>query len=242
MRFNIFESPKEASVFASNIIAEQIKEKENTVLGLATGSTPIETYQNLIEKNKNKEISFEKVGTVNLDEYVGLHGDHEQSYRYFMNTNLFDHIDIAKEKTHVPLGDAEDLEKMCKEYEKLIQDLGGIDLQVLGIGNNGHIAFNEPDEQLYSETHVTDLTESTIEANKRFFESKDEVPRKAVTMGMSSILRAKHIIVLAFGASKADVVKRLEDAYLDPQCPVTFLKMHENVDIIVDKEAASKLK
>lgn len=241
MRFHVFESPKEASAFASNIIAEQIKQKGDTVLGLATGSTPIETYQNLAEKNKNNEISFKKVRTVNLDEYVGLSGDHDQSYRYFMNTNLFDHIDINKENTHVPLGDAEDLEKMCEEYEKLIQDLGGIDLQVLGIGNNGHIGFNEPDIKLYNETHVTDLTESTIEANKRFFESKDEVPRQAVTMGMASILRAKHIIVLAFGTSKADMVKRLKDAYLDPQCPVTFLKIHENVDIIFDKDAGSKL-
>lgn len=241
MRFHVFESPKEASVFASNIIAEQIKQKEDTVLGLATGSTPIETYQNLIDKNKNNEICFAKVRTVNLDEYVGLSGDHEQSYRHFMNTNLFDHVNIKKENTHVPLGDAEDLEKMCKEYEKLIQDLGGIDLQVLGIGNNGHIGFNEPDTHLYNETHVTDLTESTIEANKRFFESKDEVPRQAVTMGMASILRSKHIIVLAFGASKADMVKRLKDEYLDPQCPVTFLKIHENVDIIFDKDAGSKL-
>ncbi len=238
----IAKNPEEASVKAAEIIRDVILAKEDAVLGLATGSTPIATYQKLVEMNKNGEISFKKIKTVNLDEYIGLKPDHDQSYRYFMDDNLFNHIDIDKNNTHVPSGISDDFEKETKEYEDLINSLGHQDVQVLGIGNNGHIAFNEPNDYLELYTHTEELTESTIEANKRFFESADDVPRRAISMGIGSIFKAKKIIILAFGKAKADAVKALADTRITTQIPATLLKLHPDVTLIVDEEAASKIK
>ena len=181
---------------AAHIIAAEIHRNPECVLGLATGSTPIGTYKNLVEWNRNGDITFQDVQTVNLDEYKGLSGDHDQSYRYFMNTNLFDHIDIDPDNTHVPNGLARDAEAECEAYDELVEALGFADLQLLGLGNNGHIGFNEPDDHFTKETHVVDLTQSTIDANARFFASRDDVPRYAVTMGMGNIMRAKKLLLI----------------------------------------------
>lgn len=178
---------------AANILSAQVILKPNCVLGLATGSTPIGMYQQLINWYEKGDVDFSQVRTVNLDEYLGLAPTHDQSYRYFMQTNFFDHINIKPENTNVPNGLAEDPDAECIRYNKVIADLGGVDLQVLGMGHNGHIGFNEPEEAFELETHVVNLTENTIEANARFFASKDEVPRKAITMGIKSIMQARHI-------------------------------------------------
>ena len=190
---------------AANLIAAQIITKPDCVLGLATGSSPIGTYKQLIEKYNNGDLDFSKVTTVNLDEYKGLPRDNDQSYYYFMNDNLFDHVNIDKENTHVPNGMIEDSEKECADYEALIASLGGQDLQLLGLGHNGHIGFNEPADAFDKTTHCVDLTESTIEANKRFFASADEVPRQAYTMGIGTIMQAKKILIIVSGEDKADI-------------------------------------
>lgn len=242
MNILIFKNEVEGGRKAAEIVKEIINEKKDAVLGLATGSTPIEMYKELIRLYENKEVSFKDVKSVNLDEYVGLSGEHEQSYRYFMNDNLFNHIDIDKNNTYVPNGLSQDFEKEALEYEDLIKRLGGQDCQILGVGQNGHIGFNEPNSKLDSITHVEDLTESTIEANKRFFESINDVPRKAISMGMGSILKARKIILLAFGEAKADVIKSLEDSKITTEIPVTLLKLHPDVTVIVDEAAASKLR
>lgn len=242
MNILIFKNEVEGGRKAAEIVKEIINEKKDAVLGLATGSTPIEMYKELIRLYENKEVSFKDVKSVNLDEYVGLSGEHEQSYRYFMNDNLFNHIDIDKNNTYVPNGLSQDFEKEALEYEDLIKRLGGQDCQILGVGQNGHIGFNEPNSKLDSITHVEDLTESTIEANKRFFESVNDVPRKAISMGMGSILKARKIILLAFGEAKADVIKSLEDSKITTEIPVTLLKLHPDVTVIVDESAVSKLR
>ncbi|MDO5027258.1 MAG: glucosamine-6-phosphate deaminase [Tissierellia bacterium] len=241
MKLIVLKDSKEASKKAAEIIRDLVKDKDDAVLGLATGSTPIETYENLIEMNKKNEISFKNVKTINLDEYIGLDGSHEQSYRYFMNTKLFDHIDINKANTHVPSGVADDLEEEARNYDALIDQLGGQNLQILGVGNNGHIGFNEPNEKLVLGTHLEDLTQSTIDANKRFFDSIDDVPKRAISMGMGSIFKAKKILVLAFGESKAQAIQALGDDTITPLIPVTLLKLHPDVTVIVDEKAASKL-
>ncbi|WP_032123640.1 glucosamine-6-phosphate deaminase [Clostridium amazonitimonense] len=225
--------------------AEEIKElvngKPDCILGLATGSSPIGLYKELIELNKKGKVDFSKVTTINLDEYIGLSGDHPQSYRHFMNDTLFNHINIDKNKTYVPNGKAENMEDECKIYDERIIELGGIDLQLLGIGNNGHIAFNEPSEELSVGTHVTGLTESTIEANSRFFDSIDEVPKTAVTMGLGGIMKAKKILLVASGKSKAEAIAKLVEGKITTQVPATLLLVHRDVTIIVDEDAASLL-
>ena len=190
----------------AQLFIDTVKENPNCVLGLATGSSPLGVYKNMIEAYKNNEVSFKNVKTFNLDEYVGLDGTHEQSYRYFMNHNLFDHIDIDKENTHVPSGT--NLETP-EEYDTLIEQAGGIDLQILGIGSDGHIAFNEPGTPFNSLTHVAELAESTIVDNSRFFNSIEEVPTKAVTMGLASIMKAKKIVLIATGENKAQAIQGL---------------------------------
>ena len=187
---------------------------------------------------ENKELDFSKITTVNLDEYIGLNPEHSQSYRYFMNDNLFNHINIDVANTFVPNGLAKDLEVECKEYDKRIIELGGIDIQLLGVGNNGHIAFNEPDEHLSAGTHVISLTENTIEANARFFENIDDVPRTAITMGVGGIMKAKKIILIASGESKAEAIKGLFSGKITTENPASMLQMHRDVTVIVDKEAA----
>lgn len=241
MEILIFKTEEEASLKAAELIKEQILKKNNSVLGLATGSSPIKTYENLVKMYENKEVSFKDVITVNLDEYIGLDGDHPKSYRYFMNNTLFNKIDINKENTYVPSGISQDNEKSAKDYEAKLDELGGQDLQILGVGTNGHIGFNEPKESLSYITHVETLTESTINANKRFFKSIDEVPNTAVSMGIGSIFKSKKIILLAFGQAKADAIASMKSNLITTQCPVSLLKLHQDVTIILDEAAASKL-
>ena len=226
---------------AANIIAAEIHKNPACVLGLATGSTPIGTYQQLIEMYKAGDISFKEVTTVNLDEYKGLSGDHDQSYRYFMNDNLFNHVDIDKDFTFVPNGLAEDAAAECAEYDEIVEALGFADLQLLGIGHNGHIGFNEPDTCFTKATHVVDLTDSTIDANTRFFANRDEVPRQALTMGMGCIMNAARVLLIASGAGKADAVYNTVCGPIDPQCPATILQLHPDVVIVGDEAALSKL-
>jgi len=226
---------------AANIMAAEIIRKPNCVLGLATGSTPVGAYNGLIEKNKSGEISFKEVRTVNLDEYKGLAPEHDQSYRYFMQKSLFDHIDILSENTFVPSGVAEDAKAECEAYEKRIAALGGIDLQLLGIGNNGHIGFNEPGEVFIRDTHVVDLDQSTIDANSRFFESKDDVPRQAMTMGIGSIMGAKRVLMVANGAGKADALYAAICGDINPMCQASMLQLHPDAVIVADEAALSKV-
>jgi len=226
---------------AANIIAAHVTLKPDCVLGLATGSTPIGTYKNLIAKYQAGDISFAQVKSVNLDEYRGLSGTHDQSYRYFMQTNLFDHVDILVENTNVPNGLAEDAEAECKRYDGVIESLGGVEMQLLGLGRNGHIGFNEPDDHFIPGTHVVDLTESTIDANARFFASADEVPRQALTMGVHNIMSAKHVLVVVSGADKADAVYKMVCGTVDPQVPASILQLHPNVTIVADEAALAKV-
>ncbi len=228
---------QEMSDVAANIVADVMKANPTCVLGLATGSTPVGMYKKLIEKNATGEIDFAPVTTVNLDEYYPISPDNDQSYRYFMNTNLFDHVNIDKARTFVPDGMAEDPHEACRAYEERLVSVGAPDIQVLGIGQNGHIGFNEPADALTVPTHVTGLTQSTIEANARFFNSIDEVPTMALTMGIGSILRAKKIIILANGKAKAAAVAKLLEGKLDTSCPATMLNLHPNVVLVCDVEA-----
>ena len=224
----------------TQLFIDTVKENPNCILGLATGSSPLGVYNNIINAYKAGEVSFKDVKTFNLDEYVGLEGTHEQSYRYFMNHNLFDHIDINKENTHVPSG-TEDYEEKAKEYDTLIEQAGGIDLQILGIGSDGHIAFNEPGTPFNSLTHVAELAESTIQDNSRFFNSVEEVPTKAVTMGLASIMKAKKIVLIATGANKADAIKGLLLDVITEDLPCSILRNQPDVTIYVDRDAYSKV-
>lgn len=242
MRLIITKNYEEMSKVAANEMAESIKANPEIVLGLATGGTPVEMYKNLIKMYNDGELDFSKVTSINLDEYVGLPGDHDQSYRYFMNTNLFNHINIDKSRTFVPNGLAADVAEECKSYDARIQDMGGIDVQLLGLGANGHIGFNEPGEELSVGTHLTDLKESTIEANARFFDSIEDVPREAITMGLGGIMKAKKIMVIASGEGKAEVVKAMMSGKITTEIPATMLQIHSNVVLIVDEAAASLLK
>jgi len=226
----------EMSKIAAEIIAQQVKDKPDCVLGLATGSSPVGTYKKLSEKCKQGELDFSKVQTVNLDEYVGLSPDNDQSYRYFMNDNLFNHINIDINNTRVPGGCAADLEAECKAYDAAIDALGGIDLQLLGIGRNGHIGFNEPAETFSDGTHVVDLTESTIAANSCFFESKDDVPTRAVTMGIGTIMQARKIVLVANGPYKKDIVEKAFHGEITPEVPASILQKHGDVTIIYSEE------
>ena len=240
MKVIVTKNYEELSKVAANEMAEVVKNNPKAILGLATGGSPIGMYKELIRMNKEGEIDFFKVTTVNLDEYVGLSGDHPQSYRYFMNDNLFNHINIDKKNTYVPNGLAENIEEECNNYDAKIAALGGTDVQLLGVGNNGHIAFNEPDEALVSGTHLTGLTEDTIKANARFFDSIDEVPKTALTMGLGGIMKSKKIIVIASGESKAEAVKGMVSGKISTNMPASMLQMHRDVVVIVD-EAAAKL-
>ena len=237
MKFIVCKDYDEMSRKGAEIIAALLKSKPDCVLGLATGSTPVGMYKDLAEMNKNGEITFKDVTSYNLDEYYPLAPDHDQSYRYFMNHNLFDHVDIDKAKTHVPDGLAKDPAEMGKAYDAAIDAAGGIDLQVLGLGPNGHIAFTEPEEELHCGTHLTGLTESTIEANSRFFASKADVPTQAVTMGIGSIMKARKIIVLASGKNKNYVIKKMLDDRITTMVPATLLKVHPDVTVICDEAA-----
>lgn len=222
-------------------IVQQIKDKPDTVLGLATGSTPVNMYRRLIEMHRAGQVSFSKVKTFNLDEYVGIPREHPCSYYYFMQENLFSDIDIPPESVSLPDGNAPDLEEECRRYEKKIADSGGIDLQVLGIGHNGHIGFNEPNTPFESVTGIVDLTQSTIKANSRFFESEDQVPRQAVSMGIKTIMLARKIILLAKGADKADIIQKALQGPITPEVPASVLQLHPNLLVFLDNEAAARL-
>lgn len=237
MKVLVFDTYDEMSSAAAEIMADVIKEKPQCVLGLATGSTPVGMYDCLAEKCSSGELDFSLVKTVNLDEYYPISPDNRQSYRYFMNENLFSKVNIKLENTRVPAGDAADPDIECAEYEKYIDSLRGIDIQVLGIGQNGHIGFNEPDSFLYTDTHVTGLTESTMQANARFFSEDEVMPTKALTMGMGSIFKARKIIVMANGEKKRDAVTKLLSGKITTECPVTFLNLHGDVTVICDKSA-----
>lgn len=232
----------ELSRVASNIIAAQITVKPDSVLGLATGSTPIGIYDRLIKKCEEGDVDFSDITTVNLDEYCSLAADDEHSYRYFMNEHLFNHININPANTHVPNGMAGDVALECAEYERIIKEAGGIDLQLLGMGHNGHIGFNEPADEFADVTHCVDLTERTIEANKRFFDSADDVPRRALTMGIGTIMAAKKILMVVSGRDKAETVKRVLTGPVTPVVPATILRFHADVTFVCDRDAYSLMK
>ncbi|MGI6747338.1 MAG: glucosamine-6-phosphate deaminase [Anaerovoracaceae bacterium] len=225
---------------AANILSAQVILKHNCVLGLATGSTVEGIYKQLIMMNQNGDVDFSGVRSVNLDEYVGLAGDHNQSYRYFMDTNLFNQINIHKDNTNVPDGMAADIEAECIRYENLIKELGGIDLQLLGLGHNGHIGFNEPDDYFPLLTHRVQLKESTIKANSRFFENEDQVPREAITMGIKSIMQAKRILLCVSGEAKAEILKKVLSGPVTPEVPGSILQLHPNLTVVADEAALSR--
>ena len=237
MKTIICKTYEDISTCAANIVADVIKANPSCVLGLATGSTPVGMYQKLMEMNQNGEIDFSSVTTVNLDEYYPIAPTNDQSYRYFMNENLFNHVNINKANTYVPDGTAADPDEACAAYEALVAKVGPADVQVLGIGQNGHIGFNEPSDALEVATHVTGLTESTIRANARFFASIEDVPTKALTMGIGTILSAKKIIILANGAAKAQAVKKMLEGKLNTSCPASMLNLHPDVTLICDEAA-----
>ncbi|MGI6166810.1 MAG: glucosamine-6-phosphate deaminase [Eubacteriales bacterium] len=227
---------QELSKTAAKIVAEVISGKK-VCLGLATGSTPEAMYDCLVELFKAGKCDFSGVTTFNLDEYYPISPDNPQSYRYYMDKRLFEHVNIDKSATHIPSGMASDPELECAEYEKMIAACGGIDLQVLGVGANGHIGFNEPGDALIPQTHLTELTPSTIKANARFFKSEAQVPKLAITMGMRSILSARRIVALASGSVKHEAIKKLLEGKITTRWPVTFLNLHNDVTLICDKEA-----
>lgn len=240
MKIHVYKDAQTIGTAAASLFAAQILENPSCVLGLATGSTPIPTYQKLVELHRTGVLDFSRVTTFNLDEYIGLTHDHPQSYFYFMQENLFSHININQERVHVPCGTG-DPEENCRAYEDSIAQAGGIDLQILGIGRNGHIAFNEPADNFPSMTHIVDLTESTIEANKRFFDKAEDVPRRAISMGIGSIMRARAIQLIATGADKADAVYAMINGKVTPECPASILQLHPNAVILLDEAAAARL-
>lgn len=232
MNYIVVDSYKELSRKAAQIIASVVTLKPDCVLGLATGSSPVGTYDRLTEMYENGELDFSRVTSVNLDEYVGLDGTNDQSYRYFMNKNLFDRVNIDKSRTFVPNGLATDPAAEGEAYDNHIKALGGIDIQLLGIGLDGHIGFNEPDSFFTKETHLVKLHESTIEANSRFFASKDEVPTTAITMGMGSIMQAKRVLLIANGAKKKEIMEKAFFGPITPEVPASILQMHPDLTVI----------
>ena len=241
MKIYVSDDYKDMSRKAANIVSAHVILNPACVLGLATGSTPIGMYKQLIDWYNKGDLDFSQVKSVNLDEYVGLAPTHDQSYRYFMQHNLFDHVNLDPANTNVPNGLASDPEAECERYNQVIRSMGGIDIQVLGMGHNGHIGFNEPGQAFELETHVVNLTDRTIEANARFFASKDEVPKRAITMGIKSIMQARQILVVVSGEDKADIVKKAFFGPVEPQVPASILQMHPNVVLCGDKAALSKI-
>ncbi|CAH0344201.1 glucosamine-6-phosphate deaminase [Bacillus sp. CECT 9360] len=228
---------QEMSKRASDIIIEKVRSNPAITLGLATGGTPIGTYAALIEDHKNKQTSYEQVTTYNLDEYIGLSGNHPNSYRYFMDNKLFHHLDIQKSRTKIPRGDTGDNLEECGSYEQSIKRHGGIDLQILGIGSNGHIGFNEPGTSFDSKTHIIDLTPTTRKANARFFKKEEDVPYQAMTMGISTIMKSKEILLLVSGDKKKEALYQLLHGGIDESFPASVLKKHPYVTVIADKAA-----
>lgn len=241
MRIVRAEDYKDMSRKAANIISAQVIMKPNCVLGLATGSTPIGTYEQLVEWYKKGDLDFSKVTSVNLDEYKGLTRDNDQSYYYFMNDHLFSKVNIDTKHTFLPDGTEPDSEKACREYDQIIAGVGGVDLQLLGLGHNGHIGFNEPGTAFVARTNCVDLTESTIQANKRFFSSIEDVPRQAYTMGIGTIMLAKKVLVVVSGADKAAIVKKAFFGAITPEVPASVLQLHRDVTVVADEAALSEV-
>lgn len=239
MNVLIYESEEQIGIAAGNYMCGQVLQKPNSVLGLATGSTPLKPYSQMIELYKKGVVDFSKVTTFNLDEYVNLDVNDKNSYHSFMHENLFDHINIPEENINFLDGNAEDPEEECHRYEEKIKAAGGIDIQLLGIGSNGHIAFNEPADCFQRWSHVVTLKESTVKDNSRFFKSIDEVPTQAVTMGIGSIMQAKKILIIAIGENKAKAIKQLIGGNVTPMCPASVLQFHTDVTLMLDKAAAS---
>ncbi len=227
---------------AAKLVADRLKKKPNLVLGLATGSTPLGLYKELIRMHKYEGLDFSKVTTFNLDEYIGLPPSHDQSYHYFMQNNFFKHVNIDPRYIHVPHGMTKDVDHFCTWYEDRIKYFGGIDLQVLGIGANGHIAFNEPGSSLGSMTRIKTLAPNTLKDNKRFFKSAEEVPKYAITMGVGTIMYAKELLLVAGGKSKAKAIHEAVEGPITAMCPASIIQMHKEAFVIVDKDASSKLK
>lgn len=242
MKIILVKDYEEMSYLGSLRIAKEILENPNAVLGLATGSSPLGIYRRLIEMYKNEILDFSKITTINLDEYVGLDQQHQQSYRWFMNNYLFNHINIDMNNTYLPNGMAKDLEEEGIKYDQQIEQLGGIDLQLLGIGTNGHIAFNEPAPELLVGTHVAKLSKSTIEANSRFFNNIEEVPTTALTMGLGQIMRAKQVLLIASGEQKAEALGGLLSGKITTENPATMLQLHRDATVIADEEAYKLVK
>ena len=241
MQIVILKDAASVAEYGANIFIEQVNKKADSVLGLATGSTPVALYQELIKANQSGQVSFAESISFNLDEYLGLDGSHQQSYRYFMNEQLFNHIDIKQENTHVPPGDAQNPVDACYEYESAMANKGGVDVQLLGIGRNGHIGFNEPSSGLRSRTRVKTLTKETIDDNARFFSEGEYQPHLSITMGIGTILEAKKIVLLATGENKADAVRDMVEGPLAAICPASALQLHQDAVIVIDEAAASKL-
>lgn len=237
MKVIVCESYEEMSARAAEIFAEQIKEKSDSVLGLATGSTPIGMYDRLVDKYNDGALDFSGVTTFNLDEYYPIKKSDRQSYHSFMNEHFLGKVNVDRERTHIPNGEASDPTSECAEYEEKINAAGGIDLQILGVGQNGHIGFNEPKDGLDAGMHITELSESTLEANSRFFSADEKMPTMALTMGMENIMKAKKILLLASGKSKQEALRNLLSRVVTTDCPVSFLQLHPNVTLIADREA-----
>lgn len=241
MKFYRVKDYQEMSKKAASILSAQIISKPDSVLGLATGSTPEGTYEFLVKWYKEGILDFSQVQTMNLDEYRGIARDNDQSYYHFMKAHLFDHVNIEEENTHIPNGEAEDAKAVCREYEELIRSAGGVDLQLLGIGRNGHIGFNEPSDAFTEGCHCMTLAESTIEANKRFFEKAGDVPKQAYTMGIGTIMSAKKILLLVSGEDKAEALRQALEGPVTPKLPASILKFHPDVTIIADESACSAM-
>ncbi|MCB2360417.1 glucosamine-6-phosphate deaminase [Clostridium estertheticum] len=241
MRIIVVDNYEEMSKKAALMVASQVMLKPDSVIGLATGDTPLGMYEELVKLYNKKEVDFKEVRTFNLDEYYGLDPENPQSYYSFMNKNLFDKVDISKNNINMPDGMVKDVNDFCLLYENKIKTLGGIDMQVLGIGGNGHIGFNEPNVNFEAQTHLVNLDEQTIEANSRFFKSIKEVPVKAISMGIKTIMNSKKIILLANGLNKAEAIAKAVNGKINPSIPASILQLHNDVTIIIDKEAASLL-
>lgn len=242
MKVIIVENYEEASQEAAKIFINQVKENPQSILGLATGSTPIRMYELLREDHEKNHTSYKDVKSYNLDEYFGLDASHPQSYHYFMYKNLFDHININPENIHIPNGMTDDVDAECERYDELIKEAGGVDIQVLGIGNNAHIGFNEPTINFEKGTHLVQLEDSTIEANSRFFDNIEDVPKKAITMGVGSIFKSRKIMLIATGENKAEAIYNTVYGKVVPEVPASILQFHSDIVLILDKEAAKLLK
>jgi len=238
MEIIICDSIDESAHVAAKVVGKIVKSVKNPVLGLATGGTPFRMYQKLIKMHHSREISFKNCSTFNLDEYSGLTKDDERSYYYYMMNNFFEHVDIDKSKVNIPDGNSKNLRESCRHYEQQIKDAGGIDIQVLGIGANGHIGFNEPTGSFASRTWVKILSEQTIRDNSKYFEKMDDVPRHVVTMGIATIMESRHCMLLANGSKKADAVKKMIEGPISASCPASILQMHPRVTVVLDEEAA----